>query len=53
MNLPWTFTGMPAISVPAGLGEYNLPMSIQLVAGYDEDAKLLHMAKVINKALSE
>jgi Asp-tRNA(Asn)/Glu-tRNA(Gln) amidotransferase A subunit family amidase len=52
MNLPWTFTGMPAISIPVGFGEHNLPLSSQLVAGYDQDAKLLQMAKVISKILT-
>ncbi len=52
MNLPWTFTGFPALAVPAGLGLENLPMSIQLVAGFDHDEELVQHAKVISKHLT-
>jgi Asp-tRNA(Asn)/Glu-tRNA(Gln) amidotransferase A subunit family amidase len=44
MNLPWTHTGMPAISLPAGLSENALPLGIQLVARFDADEDLLGWA---------
>ena len=53
MNLPWTYAGIPAVSIPAGVGEHNLPLSLQLVAEYDRDAELLQMAKVISKVFSK
>src|SRR5262249_50889501 len=30
-NSPWSFTGLPAVSVPAGFSPDNMPLSIQLV----------------------
>ncbi|NEU29189.1 amidase [bacterium LRH843] len=41
MNVPWTFTGMPAINIPVGTGEYNLPLGLQFVARYGDDERLL------------
>lgn len=37
--------GVPAISVPCGLHSNGLPMGIQLMAGYFEEAKLYDMAE--------
>lgn len=37
--------GVPAISVPCGLHTNGLPMGIQLMAGYFEEAKLYAMAQ--------
>lgn len=39
--------GVPAISVPCGLHSNGLPMGLQLMAGYFEDAKLLNLASKI------
>ena len=41
LNLPWTHTGMPALTVPAGRADNGLPLGLQLVARYDEDEALL------------
>lgn len=41
MNLPWTFSGLPTISLPAGLSDKNLPLGIQVVAPYMEDELLI------------
>ena len=35
---------LPSISIPVGLNKNNLPMGIQLIAPYNEDAKLLSFA---------
>lgn len=37
--------GVPAISVPCGIHSNGLPMGIQLMAGYFEEAKLYDMAE--------
>jgi len=35
---------LPSISIPVGLNKNNLPMGMQLIAPYNEDAKLLSFA---------
>lgn len=44
MNLPWTNTGLPAITVPAGKSSLELPFGLQLSAEYEQDEKLLKWA---------
>ena len=39
--------GVPAISIPCGIHSNGLPMGLQLMAGYFEDAKLLNLASKI------
>ncbi len=41
--------GVPAISVPCGIHSNGLPMGIQLMAGYFEEAKLYAMAQELEK----
>ena len=41
--------GVPAISVPCGFHSNGLPMGIQLMAGYFEEAKLFDMAQELEK----
>lgn len=40
----WTLCGAPALSLPAGLGAHGLPLGLQLVGGYLQDARLLQVA---------
>ena len=40
-NEPLTFSGHPAITLPLGQGEGNLPIGIQLGAGHFREAELL------------
>ncbi|MFQ5828289.1 MAG: amidase [Candidatus Methylomirabilia bacterium] len=42
---PWTFAGLPAISLPSGLAEDGLPLAIQLVSGAFEETRLLATAR--------
>ncbi len=49
MNLPWTYAGVPTVSVPiAGLpngrGPAGLPLGIQIASRYGSDEQLLHRA---------
>jgi Asp-tRNA(Asn)/Glu-tRNA(Gln) amidotransferase A subunit family amidase len=44
MNLPWTFTGMPTITLPAGRFGNGLPLGLQCVARYMQDEQLLAWA---------
>jgi len=41
---PANIAGLPAISVPAGLSPEGLPIGMQLVAGWGEEAKLMRGA---------
>jgi Asp-tRNA(Asn)/Glu-tRNA(Gln) amidotransferase A subunit family amidase len=42
MNLPWTYMGLPVLTVPAGRAENGLPLGLQLAAGFGQDEILLH-----------
>jgi len=50
-NLAWTALHVPAISVPAFTGPNGLPVGLQLVGQFRQDATLLGSAKVICNAL--
>jgi aspartyl-tRNA(Asn)/glutamyl-tRNA(Gln) amidotransferase subunit A len=41
---PWSFAGVPAISLPIGVSSLGLPHAIQLVGAADEDAAILAVA---------
>ncbi len=47
MNMPWTHAGLPAVTVPAGVGKLGLPLGLQLVARFGADQALLGWAKGI------
>jgi Asp-tRNA(Asn)/Glu-tRNA(Gln) amidotransferase A subunit family amidase len=42
---PWTFLGVPAVTLPAGFGRNGLPLGLQIVGAYREDHRLLRVAK--------
>jgi amidase len=42
--IPASLTGLPAISVPAGLGPSGMPMGLQLFAHRGQDAMVLALA---------
>lgn len=44
MNLPWTYSGMPAITVPAGHAANGLPLGLQCVGAAMADEHLLAWA---------
>jgi Asp-tRNA(Asn)/Glu-tRNA(Gln) amidotransferase A subunit family amidase len=52
MSLPWTFTGLPSISLPAGKAANELPLGIQLVGGYGKDEHLLNYCNELSQLLS-
>lgn len=53
MNLPWTYAGLPAISVPGGYASNGLPIGLQVVAGWQEDERLLEWAREIKGLLGQ
>lgn len=53
MNLPWTYTGLPAITVPAGRAANGLPLGLQCVGTTMADEYLLAWAAPIAKILAK
>jgi Asp-tRNA(Asn)/Glu-tRNA(Gln) amidotransferase A subunit family amidase len=53
MNLPWTYAGLPAVNLPAGFAANGLPLGLQLVAGWQQDEKLLAWADQISQAVDQ
>lgn len=51
LQIPWTFGGFPAISLPTGLGREGLPLAVQLVGGYFTEQRLLSVADWCDRAL--
>lgn len=49
---PWTFFGVPALSLPIGFGAKGLPLGIQIVGAYHEDYRMLCVAKWIESVLN-
>ncbi len=41
MNLPWTHAGLPVISLPCGRGGRGLPLGLQCIGRFGQDARLV------------
>jgi Asp-tRNA(Asn)/Glu-tRNA(Gln) amidotransferase A subunit family amidase len=52
MNMPWTHSGLPSITVPAGKGDKGLPLGLQLCARFDGDEALLAWTQDIASVVS-
>lgn len=50
---PWSFCGMPAITLPLMQGSNNMPIGVQLVSAKGDDARLLRTADWLMKELKE
>ncbi len=50
-TFPFNLTGHPALSMPCGLSEAGLPIGLQLVGRWHEDAYLLDVAARLESAL--
>ena len=53
MNMPWTYAGLPIITVPVGKFANGLPVGLQMIAEYDADEQLLFWAKDIEKIFQD
>ena len=49
--IPWSLTGLPAISVPCGVSAAGLPIGLQLVAGRGREHLLVALASAAERAL--
>jgi len=49
-TLPASLAGLPGMSVPAGFGEAGLPVGLQLIGNYWQEATLLHTAHAFQQA---
>ena len=50
---PWSFCGMPAITLPLMQGSNNMPLGIQLTSAKGDDARLLRTADWLTKKVNE
>jgi Asp-tRNA(Asn)/Glu-tRNA(Gln) amidotransferase A subunit family amidase len=50
-NRVWTLLYLPCVAVPAGLGPGGLPVAVQLVGAWGEDARTLAAAAFVEDAL--
>jgi aspartyl-tRNA(Asn)/glutamyl-tRNA(Gln) amidotransferase subunit A len=49
-TLPGSLAGLPGMSVPAGLGDHRMPVGLQLIGNYFDEARLLQMAHALQQA---
>ncbi|GBD44582.1 Putative amidase AmiD [bacterium HR40] len=49
---PWTFLGLPAVTLPLLEGPSGLPVGVQLVGALGDDARLLRTARWLETTLS-
>ena len=50
-QMPWTFAGLPTISIPTGLSRDGLPLGVQLVGQTLEEGRLLGVARWCEEVL--
>ncbi|HTP11279.1 MAG TPA: amidase, partial [Anaerolineae bacterium] len=51
MNLPWTHSGLPALSLPCGTNEAGLPLGLQVVGGWYSDEQLLNWVEQLERVV--
>jgi amidase len=51
-NRIWTLLGAPCVTVPFGRGANGLPLGIQIVGRYDDDARVLQAAEWVRQVVS-
>jgi len=49
-TLPASLAGLPGMSVPTALGEHGMPVGLQLIGNYFDEARLLHVAHALQLA---
>lgn len=48
----WTMLGVPALTMPIARSARGLPLGLQVIGGFGEDAKLLRTARVVEAQLA-
>ena len=51
-NRLWTLMGNPCVNVPAFIAEGGLPVGVQVIAAYGDDARALAAARFVEEALA-
>ena len=49
-TLSGSLAGLPGMSVPAGFGDHRMPVGLQLIGNYFEEARLLQVAHALQQA---
>jgi Asp-tRNA(Asn)/Glu-tRNA(Gln) amidotransferase A subunit family amidase len=49
----WTLLGLPCLHLPLGVGDEGLPIGLQLVGGYGDDARVLQVGATLHRALCD
>lgn len=49
-TLPASLAGLPGMSLPAGFGEFGMPVGLQLIGNYFDEARLLNAAHRFQQA---
>jgi Asp-tRNA(Asn)/Glu-tRNA(Gln) amidotransferase A subunit family amidase len=52
MNLPWTQSGLPSVTLPSGFSSNGLPLGLQVIAHFGQDAALLEWAQLLEPVLN-
>lgn len=52
MSLPWSYAGLPAVSLPAGRAAGGLPLGLQCVGAAGADERLLALAAGLERILA-
>jgi len=50
-QVPWSFSGLPTVSIPSGLSTEGLPLGVQLAGGAFAEGKLLALARWCEKII--
>ena len=53
MNLPWTYAGLPAITIPTGKAKNGLPIGLQITGSFYKDEELIAFAKIIEENINK
>ena len=53
MNLPWTHTGLPTVTIPAGKSANGLPLGLQCASAFWNDEALLDWCTGLYRALND